>query len=160
MKLIPLTQGECAIVDDCDFEQLNRWKWSCMFCGGRRYAYRGTRNRRAGTQTTILMHRQILNAPDGVEVDHVHGAGLNNRRGNLRFASHQQNLFNSKIRTTNKSGYCGVTFDKDRGKWFASIRINGKTKGLGRFETPKEAALEWNRVALESRGEFARLNVI
>jgi len=158
VKTIPLTKGEVAIVDDADYEELMQWSWTCLVTKGRKYARRGERDRRAGTQTCIYMHRQIMNAPEGVEVDHRVGDGLDNRRANLRLCTHSQNLCNAKVNAGNKSGFRGVSFDAAKRKWYASIRVNGKTKAIGKFNTALEAASAWNMAALETHGEFARLN--
>lgn len=166
MKKIPLTQGEFAIVDDRDFEELSRWRWSLVVCkSGIKYAARGTRNRKEGTQETILMHRQITRAPKGKRIDHRDGDGLNNRRKNLRFATPHQNCCNSKKPLTNRSGFKGVFANHYQGKrksstyFTASIR-KGKSIHIGSFKTAEEAAKAYNAKALELFGEFARLNPI
>ena len=78
-KLIPLTQGKYAIVDDEDFDELSKHKWCLMFTKGRSYAVR-----RPSENLTILMHRFILNPPKQMDTDHKNGDGLDNRRSNLR----------------------------------------------------------------------------
>ena len=77
--------------------------------------------------------------PDG-EIDHINGVRADNRIANLRVVDRGTNCRNLPISARNKSGIIGVTWDADRGKWFASIRHNGKTLGLGRHEHISQAA--------------------
>jgi len=62
------------------------------------------------------------------------------------------------LNINNKSGYRGVSFDKSRNKWHAEITVDWKKIHLGRFDTPEQAALAYNKAAIEQRGELARLN--
>jgi len=79
MAEIILTDGSVALVDDEDFERVNRSHWKLHPQG---YAYRKT-TRGRGKHVTILMHRFIMNAPAGMEVDHLHGSKLDNRKSQL-----------------------------------------------------------------------------
>lgn len=78
--------------------------------------------------------------PDG-DVDHRDSNGLNNRWDNLRCGTHGQNMQNQqRARSNNKLGVLGVCFDKSRGKFKATIHVDGKIKNLGRFATVEEAS--------------------
>jgi len=102
----------------------------------------------------LLLHRIILNAPKDMQVDHINGNRLDNRRENLRLCTHQQNCMNRKPVTP---GYKGVSWAK--GKWRAQIRYQGYTHYLGNnFDAPEEAAQAYDEKAKELFGEFARLN--
>jgi len=83
IRLIPLTQGQFAIVDAADFDYLNQWKWhACKVPTGYLFAQRvPVTNGKRGNR--ILMHRLILKAPVGSQVRHSDGNGLNNCRSNL-----------------------------------------------------------------------------
>jgi hypothetical protein len=81
-KLIPLTQGKFAIVDNADFDWLNQWKW---------YAVKSYNTWYARRFSSIPMHRQIMSAPSGTEIDHRNHNGLDNRRQNLRFSTSAEN---------------------------------------------------------------------
>lgn len=160
MKEIPLTRGKVALVDDADFEGLSRFKW---------YAHKGTRtwyahrNRQlnAGKQTTVLMHRQILGAVPGKEVDHRDGNGLNNQRCNLRLCEHAENGHNRcRKMAGGSSRYKGVSWNKRLGKWRADISVNWCQKYLGLFSDEGDAARAYNAAAVQFYGEFAALNVI
>ena len=105
----------------------------------------------------VKMHRIILGIKDkNVHVDHINGNKLDNRLSNLRLCSKHQNEFNSKIKSTNTTGYKGVSPYK--GKYRAVITLNGKQKHLGIFKTKEQAAHIYNEYAKIYFGEFARLN--
>ena len=157
MKTIPLTKGYCTIVDDADYAWLSQWKWcACTSETGRVCAFRCPVDPVTGKHTAILMHRVILNAPKGVDVDHRDLDGLNNQRDNLRFATVSQNQMNTRIRKHNKSGFKGVSLHPDR-KWHAYIKKDGKGINLGGFDTPEEAHAAYCRAAESMFGDFSRV---
>lgn len=106
----------------------------------------------------MTMHRWILGAQLGVEVDHKNGDKLDNRKGNLRPANASQNRANSKLYKSSTSGFKGVSFDKKKKKWRAYLVIGKKQKWLGHFSTAEEAARAYDAAAREHFGEFARSN--
>lgn len=140
---ILLTRGYVAIVDPEDYERLSQLKWHYVHPG---YA----RNQ------STPMHRLITNAPKGMDVDHINGDGLDNRKANLRVCSHSNNCKNTKVSKLNSTGFKGVSLN--RGYFMASIRLNNVLINLGRYETKEEAALVYNEAASKHFGEFARLN--
>lgn len=159
MKLIPLTQGFEAIVDNTDKTWLTQWSW-CILHG---YAARSKtlmNNEGKRVHRTLYMHREIMAPLPGFDVDHINGNRLDNRRENLRICTHQQNLFNSKLSAANKSGYRGVSWDTNNRRWVVQIRLNGKPYYIGAFRDKHEAARAYNEHALKFRGEFAVLNTI
>jgi hypothetical protein len=161
MKTIPLSRGLYCVVDAADFERLSQWKWHANHPGSnpsRFYALRNRPVRDGGKRGIVSMHRQILDAPAGIEVDHVNGDSLDNRRANLRLATSSQNHANQGKRSKNSSGYKGVSFVAQRNNWLAQISVDGKQMNLGRFPTRRDAARAYDRAALEHFGEFARLN--
>jgi hypothetical protein len=93
-----------------------------------------------------------------VEVDHIDGDGLNNRRSILRLATRTQIRRNSKRPSNNTSGWKGVLWDKAKRKWRARICVNNIKKSLGRFHTKEEAAYAYDRTAIRLFGQFARVN--
>lgn len=110
---------------------------------------------------TVYLHRFLLNAESGQEVDHINGNGIDNRRNNLRICTHRQNQLNQKKRKNCISKFKGVSLKNDHGRkksWIARIHVNGKTKILGYFLTEIEAALKYNDAAKKHYGEFAKLN--
>ncbi len=101
------------------------------------------------------MHRHLLNAPVGMQVDHIDGNGLHDWRANLRLATPAQNQQNRGMPANNISGFKGVRFYKE-GVWIASIGHNGKHSCLGRFPTAQEASAAYIEAAKRLHGEFAR----
>jgi hypothetical protein len=159
MKLINLTRGFFAIVDDENFEYLNQWKWQCSAKG---YVTRTKRvgERKNNKKKTFRMHRVILNLPDGFYVDHINHNKLDNRKCNLRIATDTQNLGNMKTPRHNSTGFKGVSFDKSRNKYEVYITKKDKKIHLGRYNTKKEAAQAYNKAAQEYFGEYAKLNTL
>jgi hypothetical protein len=150
---IPLSKGYAAIVDAVDAD-LSQLMWYAH--GTLHYAMRHEGNGR------MIMHRIILSRMLGRDldstelVDHINGMGWDNRRANLRLATHQENMRNSKRRKSNTSGYKGVSWDAERKKWIAGISVNHKYVFLGRYDTAEEAHKAYCSAAEEIQGEFAR----
>lgn len=159
MKEIKLTQGKVALVDDADYEWLSQWKWCAhkQPKGEKFYAVRGL-YLEDGTHHSIRMHRQILNASEGTEVDHIDCNGLNNQRSNLRLATRSQNEMNKVPWKKNKtSKYKGVHYCNTRRKYVMGIRFNNSLKR--KYHTSEiDAAQAYDELARIHHGEFARLN--
>lgn len=151
MKLITLTKGATARVDDDDFEWLSGFNWNLDSKG---YA-----QRKAG-KSTVRMHREILRAPAGMDVDHIDGDRLNNQKANLRVCTRSENKRNQRVYRNSTSGFKGVSFHKLTGKWHANIGHNGKTTYLGLHRTAEDAAIAYNEAARRLHGEFAKLNEV
>lgn len=150
IRYIPLTRGKFAIVDAADYERINRYRWTASPCAdGGFYA------RRSVPGGTVLMHREIMNAPKGMVVNHIDRNRLDNRQANLRVCTPQQNEFNKRPRGGH-SRFKGVYPHGD--KWQAAIKHNGKMHHLGLFDDDVEAARARDRKAFELQGEFAYLN--
>jgi hypothetical protein len=151
VRHIALTKGYYATVDAADFERINKHKWTALVTGSKVYAVRHENGK------TILMHREILNAPPDKVVDHIDGTGINNCQANLRLCTRAQNLYNSRPRAA-RSRYKGVRYEKRTGKWIAEITHRGRRYHLGSFDTEIEAARAYDAKARELFGPFARLN--
>lgn len=96
MKYIKLTKGEFAIVDDEDFDRLNKFKWYAQKMKHSFYAGRAVRVTPT-KQKSLFMHREILGITDrNIWVDHKDHNGLNNTRENLRICNRSQNTANRK----------------------------------------------------------------
>lgn len=148
-------------MDDEFYEELNKWKWY-LDIGG--YAVRrrshGTKNGKR-IRSFARIHREVMNAPKGVFVDHINGNRRDNRLENLRLATNQQNQKNSKVTARNKYGYKGVTIECD--KRYASIWRMTTHSPTGRqivfhFKTPQEAAREYDRLNVGWFGDYALTN--
>jgi hypothetical protein len=152
---ITLTRGYAALVDDEDYERLSAFKWHA-FCtkSGRVYAKTSQRDE-TGRSRDLLMHRLVLDVGPSLKVDHIEGIGLDNRRANLRPATHQQNLCN-RLGGNGASSFVGVA--RCRGRWRAYITTDGRQHHLGVYDTPEEAAAARDRAAPLHHGSFATLN--
>lgn len=161
MKLIKLTQGLVAQVDDQDLWWLTQWKWYAKVKKRRGRALPYAERKEA--KRTIIMHLAIAERhgllEPGKEIDHIDGDGLNNQRSNLRAASPSQNQAN-QVPRGGTSKFKGVSWEKAKKLWRADIRVNGKRVCLGRFQTEEEAAQAYNDRAVVAFGSFARLNHI
>ena len=159
MREIELTQRQVTLVDDKDYEELSKYKWHARLNGRVWYALHSRREN--GKVHKILMHRLIMAAPQGLQVDHIDGDGLNNQRRNLRLVNSSQNQWNrTNKRRDTSSQFKGVTFHKSSGLWEARIRVYGIRRELGYFNDEVDAARAYNDAARELFGEFAALNLL
>lgn len=104
---------------------------------------------------TVKVHKLIVDYPI---VDHINRNPLDNRKINLRAATRSQNGMNRSMQRNNTSGFRGTCWDKQKQKWWAQIKINGRTKRLGYFDDILDAAKAYDKAAAELFGEFAVLN--
>lgn len=159
-RKIDLGYGYWTIVDVDVYYRLGRFKWTA--CGRNDdslYAARILRKTEFGRIKYMYLHREIMKPPKGLLVDHKNGDSLDNRRANLRLATHSQNIHNRrKIKTKTASIYIGVFFDKRMDKWGAKIRFQNKRIYLGSFKSEIDAARAYDDAAKKHHGEFARLN--
>ncbi|AJA41418.1 HNH endonuclease [Geobacillus virus E3] len=102
----------------------------------------------------VRMHRYILNAPKGKDVDHINHVRHDNRKSNLRIVTRSQNNMNKGLQSNSTSGYKGVNFCKDRNKWKAVIKINGKNIHLGYFNNKEDAIKARKLVEEKYFGEY------
>lgn len=154
MKQVPLFGkdgvGKFALVDDEDFENVNKYKW---FVGNHGRPWTVIKRISRSKQINAQMHRYILNPPVKVQVDHKNCNPFDNQRHNLRLATHQQNQFNRPPR--NKSGRKGVTWSKAASKWLVQIQKDYVYEYLGIYTDLDEAARVYEERAKELFGEFA-----
>lgn len=159
-----MTNGSCAWVDAADLAWALGFRWSELATDRSRTAYPTASIGRR----TAYMHKEIAvraGFPASATVDHIDGNGLNNTRMNLRPASRSQQQGNRPPTCKNASGYRGahwwVPAKCNRAKpcWVATIRIDGKNKHLGNFDTAESAARVYDQWAKAKWGEFAYLNL-
>ena len=152
MREIPLTRGMVSIVDDSDYDMLIASGSWCAHPGGNTfYAWRGWS--RGGKPSGTLMHTFLTGWSF---TDHRNGDGLDNRRVNLRPATHAQNMMNRGMPRNNTSGYKGVY--SERGMWLAKLQFNKRGIRLGLFADRLDAARAYDAAAHRYFGEFARPN--
>lgn len=156
---IPLTKGYVAIVDAVDAD-LTNYQWHVALPDGRPYAVCSPRVINANCPY-VYMHRVILSRKLGCLLrrselaDHRDGNGLNNSRSNVRLATTWDNSRNIGLQRNNTSGYTGVSFDKQSGKWRASITVNYKSICLGYFADIADAVACRKKAEIMHFGEFS-----
>jgi hypothetical protein len=160
-KLIPLTQGKYAIVDDEDYDRVMQYKWVTQ------KVYKEGKIRATGWIADkgfrMKLARFVLlpfygASLSGKEIDHIDGDPLNNQRSNLRVCTRPQNQWNRGKQKNNTSGFKGVHWSKRAQKWHAGICYRGRKKSLGNFDDPVLAAKAYDKAARQFHGAFARLN--
>lgn len=160
MAEIKLTQNQVAIVDDEDFARLSKFKWHAgwQWQGKLFYAVRSAPQDDDGKQSKIIMHREIMDAPAGLVVDHINHDTLDNRKCNLRICTQSENSMNRKgAKRNSKSGIRGVSWDKNRNKWHVMIGANKKMMHVGYFNEVDAAADAAKLAILKYHGRFANI---
>lgn len=155
VRTVQLRGGLSTLIDEADWDSVSARNWGVQKSGRLRYAARSVY--RDGGSRKLGLHRFLLDAPAGSEVDHRNGDTLDNRRANLRVCTRSENGRNLH-RTCGLSKYKGVHYDKRGGRWIAQIRIQG-----GRFRKrirpdERSAALAYDEMARAEFGEFACTN--
>lgn len=133
MKRIPLTQGKFSLIDDEDYALVSCYSWYYMRvgCG---YVYGRV------DKKVVQLHRFLLNPPKGMEVDHINGSGLDNRRSNLRICTHSENTKNRQNpNKNNTSKHRGVYWISYIGKWGVQLRKDYKLYYFGSYSSKDDA---------------------
>jgi aspartate/methionine/tyrosine aminotransferase len=144
-KELPLLRGGVALVSSEDFGWASQETWRV---GGNGYIVNSHHEH---------LHRLVLRAFPDVVVDHVNGDRMDNRRANLRVCSNQDNIRNQK-KTRGSSRFKGVSWSVQNKKWYAYIKVSGKSMSLGHFDVEEDAARAYDAAAREAFGRFAQLN--
>ncbi len=148
-----------ALVDDEDYERINKYKWHAIKTKWGWYAMRAIYVPKMKS-VKLYMAKEILRYVGGKEVDHKNHNTLDNQKSNLRLCTSSQNSMNTRIRTDNVSGYKGVYFHRLAKKWLAQIVKDKKNYYLGLYNNKHDAGKAYNKKAKELFGEFAHLNKI
>lgn len=166
MRTFELASGESVFIDDADYAWAVQYKWHALRYKHLIYASRsitvcGHGNNRK--RKTLLLHRELFGSPEGIEIDHRDGNGLNSTRHNLRIATRLQNARNQR-KSRGISRFKGVTFNRSLTKWQAQLccRLNGKLHNhyLGVFTDEISAAKAYNKAAQKAHQDFANLNCV
>lgn len=158
--IIPLAYGKSAIIDLEDYSRAMHHGWALKDSDPTKEYVHARIAQIDGKHKTLTLHRFILGVTDPtIQVDHINGDGLDNRRVNLRLCDGASNSRNRKkdSRLTLTSRYKGV-HRRENGKWRAAIRVNRKLINLGTFSEELDAVRAYNAAAVIYFGEFARVN--
>ena len=151
MKVIKLTQGYSTIVDDKDFYIVKKYKWHAEnhLESIRVYGWVDGKS--------VTLSNLLLNPQKGMEVDHINGNPLDNRRENLRVCTHAENMFNKKIYKNNSSGIKGIYFDNRKNRWCAQLIKNNKKVFRKTYKSKTEASEGYKNAAHLYFGKYERL---
>lgn len=138
MRTLDITKQDGSVytvmVDDEDYHFLEERNWHVHKTG-----YVISTCRASGKRRSIRLHREIMKASEGLDVDHINRNPLDNRKENLRVVPHKKNIENANKRKDNTSGCTGVVWCRLRKKWQSQIVHNQKTLNLGRFANIEDA---------------------
>lgn len=141
---IPLTKGKVALIDQEDWALVAAYSWHAHESRSKwssRWYARTSLLIQAGRRRKVSMQELIMNPPDGMEVDHLNGDGLDNRRSNLEVVTRSENLARQRVSPGRPKHSRFKNVSWEHGKWVAYAREDQKKKHLGRFTSEDEAAL-------------------
>lgn len=151
---IQLTKGAVAIVDDDDYERVNKFKWYLGGSGNYRYAVRAVTEN--GRRYTARLHHAIAGEHRGKCIDHINGNTLDNRKCNLRIATRGQNRANSIAQKNNSTGVKGVYKTAKEGVFKVIINNKGLMEYLGCYSDIEEARTVFAERHQQLHGEFSK----
>lgn len=146
---IMLPHGEFSLVDEDDLDRIEQYYWHTIKKSGYVLGWVDKEH--------VYLHRFLMGAQTGTEIDHRNQSKRDNRKANLRFCTALQNGANKgKLANGKSSRFKGVARKYHR--WTARAKLHGKRIWLGQFKTEVEAARAYNEWALQTHGDFACLN--
>jgi len=144
-----------ALIDDDDFDDISRFKWRIA---GRGYAIRDVSRKDNPEGIKEYMHRRIISARLGEQVDHINMNKLDNRKRNLRIATASENAAHKGMQSNNTIGFKGVSYRSSERIYIAKSEIMGRHIHIGRFKNPIAAARAYDDFIVKTFGEFAVTN--
>lgn len=152
MRAIKLTKGKFATVDDEDYEWLNQNTWHVSESARTDYALS-----HPSKNIRLSMHRVLLDCPEGMEIDHIDGNGLNNQKSNLRIVTRRENCQNLHPKKFKKvSKFPGVSFHTVTQTWYPRARVGeggSVVKSRGYYKTEEEAHEAYLKIIKEYENE-------
>lgn len=143
--------GKVTIVDDVDFEWLNKYTWNVVD-GYARATVDGV--------SDTFMHMILITRTNGQQIDHINRNRLDNRRENLRLCTRSENQYNIGLRKDNRSGARGVYYHIRDKRWIAKTKVQGERIHIGSFKTKEDAVIAYNEFVKKHHKEFAFVNPI
>ncbi len=145
-KHLTTSCGKRVLVDESDFR-----KYQGLSLRVRGQGYASISINKSGKTSDCLLAREIMDCPKGMEVDHINGNRMDNRRENLRICTLAENRRNRKLKTGKKLPK-GITMERKR--FLARIMVDGKPIHLGSFNTLAAAEYAYNEASKKYHGEF------
>jgi hypothetical protein len=146
-KTLRLVDGSTILLDEEDFWRF--WKKRLFSYSNKIVYYRDDDDNR-----TYRLHREVLNVRDERIVTFLDGDPRNCTKANLLVQD--RGVYGRRRPSQSASGFKGVS--PYRGRWQATIRVNGKLRWLGTFNTPEDAARAYDDAVIEHRGRKGVLN--
>lgn len=138
------------LIDKEDYEIVKKYYWRIDRSG---YVVSSIYNEKTDRYNKLLkLHRLIMNAPDGMVVDHIDGNKLNNHKCNLRICTQAENTRNRGIASNSSTGVTGVRWNKINKTW----RVMISDKNIGSYKNFEDAVKARKQAEKEYFGEFAR----
>ncbi len=142
-----LNDGSEVMFDKEDYDLIKDWTW---YKDGHGYVVSHKANN--NIRVSVKMHMLVMGSDGSMNIDHIFGNKLDNRKSQLRFATKAENARNQKLRKNNTSGYKGVYWDKNRSKWIAAIQGTY----IGAYNSLDDANAAYTTKARQLFGEFYR----
>lgn len=155
---VKLRNNLILLLDDQDAWVVENYSLVADRRGGTWYVRAQEKGPGAARKPKHYLHRMLMGFPVGMDIDHKDGNGLNNQRNNLRVANRTQNNLNRQLSSTNRSGYKGVFWNAQRGRWYAKLTVDGVTRKKGYFITAEEGAIAYSQLVITHACEFGRLS--
>lgn len=149
---VPLTKWGVTLVSPEDAYLLDERSWWMSGRGAHVYATASITSQ-GSSKRKIHLHRVILDAPDGADVDHEKGHTLDNRRPFIRLATRSQNNLNRHTPASSASGFRGVTLHKASGLWRGYYNRKGRQISVGYFDNPDQAAIAVDKARISVFGK-------
>lgn len=145
-----------TLIDSEDWYLVGPMKWELIQGRAVHRIYVGN-----GKYKLLFLHRVLMGLCNDTQmsVDHINGDPLDNRKVNLRVCTHAENMRNTRMHRDNGSGYKGVSFHPQTGKWRARIMVSGHQIQLGLHSSPEEAHAAYSAAAVSYHGEFSNTGI-